>query len=73
MCVEGSRVASSSLCFARLRFQRRRSKLPLFERDVQSFKRELRQNTLPKVQMAISELEAGILSSFRKRETVSGW
>ena len=44
------------MCFARIRCQRRRIKLPLFERDRESLKSELRQNTLPKVQIAVSEL-----------------
>jgi hypothetical protein len=44
------------VCFARIRFQRRRNKLPLFELDWQSFKTGLCQNMLPKVRIATSKL-----------------
>ncbi len=46
----------SELCFARIRFQRRHIKLPLFERDWQSLKSGLRQHSLPKVQFATKTL-----------------
>jgi hypothetical protein len=54
-----------------IRFRRRRNKLPLFERDWQSLKTELRRNMLPKVRIAISELPAGFFPLFWKRESVS--
>jgi hypothetical protein len=45
-----------SLCFASMRFQRRQINLPYLESNLQSLKREIRQDTLPKVRYTAQAL-----------------
>ena len=59
------------VCFARIRFQRRHRKLPLFEHGWQSLKLALRQNSLPRVQFAIQPLPKDFFRFFRTRPAVS--
>jgi len=53
-----------------IRFRRRRNKLPLFERELQSLKTELRQYSLLKVQFATKTLPKDFFVFFRKKQPI---
>ena len=79
LCVRGFSALSSEtalgadprkVCFARIRFRHCQITLPLFERDWQSLKLVLRQNSLPKVQFATSGLSTGFFPWQVKRQAI---